>query len=302
MTDARVPVLGPRALLLGLAVVAVWGTNFAIMKLALAHLPPLLFATLRFSFAVIPLVFFLKRPAVAWRDLAAFGVLIGVGQFGVLFLAIDGHIAAGLASLVVQCQAFFTIALAMRISGERLQPVQGVALLLAVTGIAVIALHGDAATTPLGVAMVLFAALCWAGGNMIQRRAQGVNMLAFVVWGSVFAVPPLLALTLLVDGPAAIGQGLRAASAATWAAVLWQSLGNTLFGYGAWGWLLSRYPTATVAPLSLLVPVFGMGAAAVVLGEPLPGWKLAAAALIMLGLLVNLLGPRVVSRWRVAAG
>lgn len=287
-----------RALLLALAVVAVWGTNFAVIRIALDHLPPLLLATLRFALAAFPAALLLRRPAVPWRELAAYGILIGVGQFGLLFIAMDGMISPGLASLVVQCQAFFTIGLAIWIAGERLFAVQWAALLLAASGIALIAVRGGAAATPVGLGLVLLAAAAWAAGNTIQRRRSGVNMLGYVVWASLFAVPPLLALSLLVEGPAAIAEGLARADAATWAAVAWQAVGNTMFGYGVWGWLLSRYPAATIAPLSLLVPVFGMGASAFWLGEPLPAWKLSAAALVLLGLAANSLGPRMALRLR----
>ena len=287
---------GLKPFLLALAVVAVWGTNFVIIRLGLDALPPLLFAALRFTLAAVPLVFIVKRPAVPWRDLAAYGVLIGVGQFGLLFIAIDGFIAPGLASLVVQTQVVFTIALAMRGTGERLAPVQWLALLLAVAGLAVILAHTGGTTTPLGVALVIGAAFSWSLGNMVQRRAGRVDMLAFVVWSSLFAVPPLFALALLFEGAPAISSAIAAAGPSVWAAVVWQSVGNTMFGYGAWGWLLARYPAASVAPMSLLVPVFGMGAAALWLGEPLPGWKLAAAALIIGGLAVNLFGPQLLRR------
>ena len=289
---------GARALLLALAVVAVWGTNFVVIRIALDHLPPLLLATLRFAFAALPAGLLLRRPAVPWRELAAYGVLIGVGQFGLLFIAMYGMISPGLASLIVQCQAFFTIGLAVWLAGERLFAVQWMALLLAGSGIALIAVRGGASATPLGLALVLVAAAAWAAGNTIQRRRAGVNMLAYVVWASLFAVPPLLALSLIVEGPSAIADGIARADAATWAAVAWQAVGNTMFGYGIWGWLLGRYPAATIAPLSLLVPVFGMGASAFWLGEPLQGWKLAAAGLVMLGLAANTFGPRIALRLR----
>src|SRR5687768_11615126 len=154
-------------LLLALAVVAVWGTNFVVIKLALAELPPLLFATLRFVFAVLPAVFFLRRPEVPWSHLAAYGVLIGAGQFGLLYIAMNGRISPGLASLVVQVQVFFTIGIAMWGTGERLRRHQWVALLLALAGIAVIALHTDASTTLTGLVLVLLAALSWACGNIV---------------------------------------------------------------------------------------------------------------------------------------
>jgi len=288
--------LPARHFVLALLVVAVWGTNFVVIKLGLAHLPPLLFAALRFTFALLPAVFFLPRPAVPWRKLAAYGLLIGVGQFGVLYLAMRGHITPGLASLVVQTQVFFTIGLAMRGSGEVVRPFQWVALLLAAAGIVVIGSHTGGDTTVAGVLMVLFAALSWAGGNIVSRAAGRVNMLAYVVWTSAFAVPPLFILSWCFEGSAAIEAGLRQADAVTWASVLWQSVGNTLFGYAAWGWLLARHPAATITPMALLVPVFGMAASAWWLGESLPAWKLVAAGLVMAGLALNLLWPR----WRRA--
>jgi O-acetylserine/cysteine efflux transporter len=290
------PSLSLRHFLLGLGVVAVWGTNFAVIKLALAQMPPLLFATLRFVAVILPAIFLVARPAVPWRNLAAYGLLIGVGQFGLMFIAMNGHISPGLASLVVQTQVFFTIGLAMWLSGERAHPVQGVSLALAAGGIGVILLHTDGSATPLGLVLMLLAALSWAGGNIVSRQAGRVNMLAYVVWSSAFAVPPLVVLTLWQEGWTPVRTALEHADAAAWAAVAWQAVGNSLFGYAAWGWLLARYPAATVTPMALLVPVFGMGASAFWLGESLPGWKLLAAALVMGGLALNLLWPHL-RRW-----
>lgn len=285
-----------RHLLLALAVVAVWGTNFVVIKLALAHLPPLLFAALRFALAFFPAVLLLPRPAVSWRNMAAYGVLLGVGQFGVLYLAMKGNIAPGLASLVIQTQVFFTIVLAMRVARERVQPYQWLALVLGAAGIGVIAAHTDGDTTVLGLLMVLGAAFCWACANMVSKRAGSINMLSYVVWSSVTAVPPLVVLSLVFEGWPAIEAGLMNADALTWWAVAWQAFGNTLFGYAAWGWLLARHPAASITPMALLVPVFGMAAASVMLAEPLPGWKLGAAALVLCGLGLNMLWPRLRAR------
>jgi len=290
--------LSVRHALLALAVMAVWGSNFVVIRVGLDHLPPLLFAALRFSFAFLPAALFLKKPDVPWRNLAAYGVLIGAGQFGLLFLAMKGSISPGLASLVVQTQAFFTIGLAMRLTGETVRPFQYAALALAAAGIAVIIWRTDGSATPLGIALVLGAALCWAGGNLVARQTPGVNMLNYVVWASLFSVPPLVILAVLFEGWPAIAAGLQKADAVTWAAVAWQSVGNTMFGYAVWGWLLSRYPTATIAPMSLLVPVFGMAASLVFLHEALPGWKLAAAGLVMAGLALNTFWPRLGDMYR----
>ena len=276
-----------RHFLLALAVVAVWGINFVVIKFALGQLPPLLMAALRFGLVLIPGLFFVARPAVRLGNLALYGFLIGGCQFGLLYVAMNGHISPGLASLVIQVQVFFTIGLAMRLAGERVRRFQWFALLLASAGIAIIILHTDGSTTPLGLFLVLLAALAWAGGNIAAKQGAPANMLAYVVWSSAFALPPLILLSLAVEGWDAISVALQTADATAWAA--W---GNSLFGYAAWGWLLAKHPAATVTPMALLVPVFGMSASTLWLGESLPPWKLAAAALVMTGLALNLLWPR----------
>jgi O-acetylserine/cysteine efflux transporter len=285
------PAVPGRHLLLALAVVAVWGSNFVVIKHALADLPPLLFAALRFALAAVPAMLLVRRPSVSWRNLMGYGLLIGVGQFALLYTAVKADISPGLASLVIQSQVFFTLGLAMLLTGERPQRFQWVACAIAAGGIGVIAWHTDGTTTPLGLALILGAALSWAGGNTVGRAAGRVDMLAYVVWSSACAAPVLAVLSLWIEGVPAIVHGLEQASAGTWLAVAWQAVGNTLFGYGVWAWLLSRHAAASIAPMALLVPVFGMSASSVLLGEPLPAWKLAAAALVMVGLGINLFWP-----------
>jgi O-acetylserine/cysteine efflux transporter len=286
--DQHIPI---RHLLLALAVVAVWGTNFVVIRIGLDELPPLLFATLRFLFAFLPAAFFIRRPGVSWASLAAYGVLIGFGQFGLLYIAMNGSISPGLASLVVQSQVFFTIGLAMAFSGERVRLFQLAALVLATLGIGIIVEHGDASATLTGLGLTLLAAASWGVGNHVAKASGATDMLAFVVWASLFSVPPLFLGSLIMEGGPAMVTAIAHAGPEAWAAVLWQSIGNTMFGYAAWGWLLSRHPAATITPMAMLVPVFGMGASALALGEALPFWKLAAAALVIGGLAINVLWP-----------
>lgn len=284
----------PSHLLLALAVVFVWGTNFAVIKLGLGELPPLTFATLRFAASALPWLLFVRRPPIAWRYLAAFGVCLGPGQFGLLFLAMRGDISPGLASLVVQVQVFFTVGLSLWWFGERLQLRHLAGLALAVAGLAVIGAHTDRTTTLRGIALVVAAALCWSLANLTvkqaTRRHGTFDLLGFMVWSSAFAAPALLVIALVAEGAGALRGAVAHASAGAWAAVAWQAIGNTLFGYGAWNWLLARHPAATVTPAALLVPVFGFAASSLVLGEALPAWKLLAGALVLTGLAVNLLG------------
>ena len=286
------PGLPASHLLLALAIVAVWGTNFVVIKISLDSFPPFFFAALRYIFALLPVVFFMPKPKVSWGNLCVYGLATGVGQFGVMYFAIDGRISPGLASLVIQTQVFFTIGFAMFFAKEGLRLYQAVAVAVAMTGLVIIALHTDAATTFLGLALVVFAGFSWGVANTVSRRAGAINMLSYVVWASAFSIPPLLLISLIFEGGAShLWEVSLAAPAGAWMGVLWQSWANTLFGYAAWGWLLSKHPAAVVAPAPLLVPIFGMGASAFFLGEALPPWKVEAASLVIAGLVINLFWP-----------
>jgi O-acetylserine/cysteine efflux transporter len=277
---------------LALVIVAVWGTNFVVMKNCLASFPPFYFAALRYLFVLLPLVFFLPRPKVSWGNLCIYGLSTGLGQFGILYYAVNSQISPGLASLVVQTQVFFTIGFAMLFAKEGLKRYQVVAVAIAMTGLGTIATHTDTTTTFLGLALVVFAGFSWGIANTVSRQAGTINMLSYVVWASVFSIPPLLFIALFFEGGAShLWDVTLSASLAAWIGVLWQSWANTLFGYAAWAWLLSRHLAAVVAPAPLLVPIFGMGASAFFLDESLPVWKVIAAGLVIVGLVVNLFWP-----------
>jgi O-acetylserine/cysteine efflux transporter len=285
--------------LLALAIVAVWGTNFVVIKVSLVSFPPFLFAALRYIFALLPVVFFMPKPKVSWTNLCIYGLATGLGQFGVMYFAIDGRISPGLASLVIQTQVFFTIGFAMFFAKESLRLYQVVAVAVAMTGLAIIALHTDATTTFLGLALVVFAGFSWGVANTVSRKAGAINMLSYVVWASAFSIPPLLLVSLIFEGGAShLWEITLVAPLGAWIGVLWQAWANTLFGYAAWGWLLSKHPAAVVAPAPLLVPIFGMGASAFFLGEALPTWKIMAAGLVIAGLVVNLFWPALRERSR----
>lgn len=284
--------LSLKHLIVVFCVVGVWGSNFVVMKNTVEVIPPLMLATLRFFFTLFPALLFIKRPRVNVFNLMGYGVSIGVIQFGVLYEAINGHITPGLASLVVQSQAFFTVGFSIYFTGERVQRVQWYALILGLLGMAIIVFHADAETSELGLLMTILASLGWSFGNMFSKRAHGVQMLSYVVWSSAFSVPILLMLSIYVEGAESFESHLAALNWQSWSAVLWQSWANSLFGYGVWGWMLARYSAATISPFSLLVPIFGMASSALWLGESLPAWKIIAAVIIVLAMLLNYLGDR----------
>ncbi|MBQ1090690.1 EamA family transporter [Streptomyces sp. B93] len=273
----------PAHVLLAVLVAAVWGVNFTVIEIGLDHFPPLLFSALRFLAAALPAVFLVGRPKVAWRWILAVGLVLGVAKFGLLFVGMDAGMPAGLSSLVLQIQAVFTALIAYAALSERPTRLATTGMLIALSGIAVAALD-EGTTGPLGAfALVILAAACWGASNVLTRRASPPDALNFMVWVSVVPVLPLLALSLLLEGAQRDLDALRALDwqgAGTIAYVAWIT---TVFGFGAWGWLLRRHPASTVAPFSLLVPVFGMTSAALFLGEPATGQRWCAAALLVGG-------------------
>ncbi|ALR76751.1 O-acetylserine/cysteine exporter [[Enterobacter] lignolyticus] len=285
--------------LLALLVVVVWGLNFVVIKLGLHNMPPLMLAGLRFLLVAFPALLFVARPKIPFRLLAGYGLTISFGQFAFLFSAIKFGMPAGLASLVLQAQAFFTILLGAFIFGERLQSRQVAGITLAVIGVLVLI---DASLNGQHVAMVGFfltlaAAFSWACGNIFNKRIMlheaRPAIMSLVVWSALIPIVPFMLASAMIDGPVVMWASLVEIDLVTLLSLVYLAFVATIVGYGIWGALLGRYETWRVAPLSLLVPVVGMGSAAVLLGETLSGLQLAGAALIMAGLYINVFGLRV---------
>ncbi|MFD5700123.1 EamA family transporter [Streptomyces lasiicapitis] len=282
----------PSHICLAVLVAAVWGVNFVVIEVGLGHFPPLLFSALRFLVAALPAVFFVGRPKVAWKWLLGVGLVLGVAKFGLLFIGMDAGMPAGLSSLVLQIQAVFTAVVAFAVLGERPARVRVVGMAVALAGIGVAAVHEGASGPLTAFGLTVAAAACWGVSNVLTRKASPPDALNFMVWVSTVPVLPLLALSLLFEGPSRDLEALRGLD--------WQGVGiivyvawiTTVFGFGAWGYLLRRHPASTVAPFSLLVPVFGMSSAALFLGESVGAFQWCAAALLVGGVAVASLPGR----------
>ena len=291
--------LRSKDLLLILTVIVVWGVNFAVIKVGVADVPPLLLGGLRFLLAAFPAVLFLRAPKVPLRLYILYGMTISVGQFSLLFTAIHMGMPTGLASLVLQSQAFFTMVFAAFWLKEQWRANQLAGLVLAAGGLVLIgSAHG--LSMPLaGFMLTIGAAAMWACGNIVTRavgRYGPMNQLAFVVWASLVPPLPLLLLSAWLEGPQAMATALTHFSGTAFAALAYLAWAATLFGYGVWTALLSRYPANRIAPFSLLVPVVGLTTGWLVFGEVLRPVHFAGGALLMAGLLVNLFGARLFAR------
>jgi O-acetylserine/cysteine efflux transporter len=279
------------ALLVGVA--AMWGFNFVPIRWALDEVPPFLLAALRFALAAVPLVFFVRRPPLPWRYLLGYGLAIGAGQFGLLFLAIRLGFPAGLASLLIQVQVFFTIGLAAWITHDPVRPRQVIGACIAAAGVGVIVAEraGSLGTESiLGLLLVIAAAASWAAGNTIAKvagRAAKVDMFAVVVWSSLAAPLPLALASWSTEGGLRAWSDLFSASARAWGSLLFMAYVGTCVGFAIWNRLLHQHSAAAVAPFALLVPIVGLATSALILHEALSWLEGVAACLVLVGLAVT---------------
>lgn len=267
--------------LLALLVTVLWGANFVVIDEGLDGVPPLLFLAMRFVLVAFPLVFFVPRPPGPWSDIIAIGAFMSLGQFSLLYIALDLGMPAGLASLLLQATVIFTIALAAVVLGERPTRRQAVGAAIGTGGLGVVvAAHGVVAPW-LPIVVLLGGAFSWAIGNVVARRAAVASGFSLVVWSALVVPVPALVLSLLIDGPDEVGRALTGLSAAAIASTVYSSIGASLIGYGIYNSLLARHPASAVVPFLLLVPVVGIATAWIVQDE-IPTMLEAIGGLIML--------------------
>lgn len=282
----------PRHVLLALLVAAIWGFNFVVIDVGVTEFPPLLFAALRFTVVAIPAVFFVGMPKVQWRWILLISIGVCAGQFGLLFTSIHAGMPAGLASLVLQAQAIFTLILASIFLGEKIQLRQVLGLAIAFGGIALVGFDLGQGSPLVAFMLCIGAAAAWGVGNVGIRKAQATNILNMWVWVSLLAPVPLFAMSLALEGPEADLEALRNLSLPGIASLAYIAYISTLVGYGIWGVLMRRYNAGVVAAYALLVPIFGLSSAAVFLDERITPTRIVAGVLIVGGVALTSLKLR----------
>jgi len=287
--------------LLALLVAVCWGVNFPVTAIALEHFPPLFLVALRFALIAIPTLIFIPRPKIKLVWLFGVGLGIGTVQFALLYLSMTVGMPSGLASIVLQASAPFTVIIAAIWLRERISTRQAIGIGVAVLGLAAIAVHRAQVAALLPVVLALCAALGWAIGNVSTRKAQAPNALHLTLWMSVIPPIPMFVISWFVEGPERIGTSLTTAftldALPSVLALLYLILIATLLGYGIWTGLLAKYPSSTVAPFSMLVPVIGVFSAWVAFGETIDLVEVLAGSAVVLGVLV----ASYVRRPRIAA-
>lgn len=280
-------------LLLGIFVTAIWGANFSVIQLGLGTLDPFLLTSLRFLFCAVPLIFFIKKPSVRILIVALYGLLFGVGLWGVVNLGIYLGLSAGLASLILQFSAFFTIILAAITFAEKISKYQFSGITISLAGLVLILTMTDGNAPTVGILLVICAALAWSCCNIIVRKNKPDNMFSFIVWSSAFSTLPLFLITYFVKGSQAFYGLSQSINGIAIFSILFQSYITTIFGYWVWNTLLKKYPASTVAPLSLFVPISGLSTSWLVFGEPIVFEKIAASILIIVGMAVFIYAKRI---------
>ena len=269
---------------LAVLITFIWGINFSVIKLGLGTIDPFFLAALRFFLTAIPLIFFLPKPDVRFSIVILYGLLFGIGLWGMVNLGIYLGVSAGVASLILQFSAYFTIILGFFFFSDKLNKVQLFGMLVSMLGLIVSLVYKDVSASLFALFLVVIAALSMGLCNVIAKKSSPKNMLSFLAWSSLFSPIPLLLIAFTTNKDFALVPALSNIDLLGWFSILFQVYITTLFGYWAWIGLLKKYPISTVAPISLLVPIFGFIGSIILFQEPITLMKLVSTILILLGL------------------
>lgn len=272
---------------LAILITAIWGVNFSFLKMGLESLDAFTLAGLRFLFCAIPLVFFIKKPDVHMIYVVVYGLTFGVGLWGMVSLGIYFGASAGMASLILQISAFITVLLGVVFLGDSIDRVKVLGFAIAIVGLAFIFTVTDGSVTAIGLMLVLLGALAMSATNIIVKISGVKRMFAFIIWSSLFSPIPLFLIAYFTQGHSEFISSLVNIDGKAIFSIFFQVYPTTLFGYWVWNSLIKKYQVSKVAPLSLLVAVFGVAGSYLIYNEQIGTEKIIAGVLIMTGLLIS---------------
>lgn len=271
-------------------VAVLWGVNFIAIHASLEQFPPFFTVALRWFPLAVAAVLFVPKPDVAWRWILLYGLGFGILQFTFLYWGMATGMPAGLASLVLQSSAPFTVVLGALL-GEHLSARRGFGVLIAMVGLGIVGSQRGDVSAVWPFVLTVLGGLGWAFGNLAVRRARATQPVRLTMWMSIVPPVPMLLLSLVVEGPDRIGHSLATVGTTVGglavAGLIYTSLIATVIGTGIWSWLMARHPAGTVAPFSMLVPVTGLTAAWVVLGEKPSLVEWLGCAVVVAGVLLT---------------
>ena len=274
-------------LLIAVTIACVWGFNFSIIKLGVSEMDPLILTGLRFTFATFPVIFFVRKPQVPLFILALYGITFGVGVWGMLTLSIHLGLSAGMSSVILQSSTFISVLFGVFFLKEVLSTIRKIGLLVSILGLIIIFLMEDGSITLLGAVFAGFAAFNFSIINLIIKTVVIKDMFAFIVWSCIFAPIPLFALSLITNGTDGFYHLANNINYLSTFSVLFQAYPVTVLGYWLWNKLLAQYPISTMAPLTLLIPMFGLLGSVIFYGEQVGTIKLIAVFLILFGIFIG---------------
>jgi O-acetylserine/cysteine efflux transporter len=281
----------PFDILLAVLVAVIWGLAFVASRIALDEFSPDLMTALRFAIAALPCLF-VRRPKISWPLLIAISFTLFLGQFLAQAYGIARGVPVGLASVIVQSQALFTIAFAAIAFREWPTRRQAVGVGIATVGLLMICGTVGYDFSVGAFAVLMICPVSFAVGNLLLRQARQAPMFDLFAWLCLTAAVPLLALTLLVDGPQPTWHALIHMSPAGLVCMLALGAVSTSIAYWLWGRLLRDYAAAQVVPFALLVPFVGSAASAAAFGESFGALRLAGMLTVVGGIAVMLLSKR----------
>ncbi|MGO3712403.1 EamA family transporter [Alcaligenes aquatilis] len=275
-------------LILAILVTLVWGVNFPITKLGLLSMEPFLLTGIRFTLAALPLVFFIPRPNISFRYVVIYGFIFGLGMWGIINYGIEVGVHPGVASLLIQLSAFFTMGWGALLFKERLRATQWLGAVIAFVGLVGILLSQGGGDATFGLVLVVLSAVSWSIGNVIIKLSGVKEIFSFMVWASLFPPIPLFIVSYWLHGAEPFTTLPEAINLMSVMSILFQVYLATHFSYWGWNSLLKLYPVSTVAPLSLLIPVFGLGSSMLILGEQVSFVEALSISAIIAGLAFGL--------------